>query len=677
MREKEWKIPYARPEVPAALTEAGYGPLLAAVLALRGARTPEAAEALLEGGPELLHDPLGMRGMAAARERVLRAIEQGEAVAVYGDYDVDGITATCLVTDYLRRRGLRVYPYIPDRNEEGYGLNRAALESLRGEGVSLLITVDCGITAVEESAFGRSLGLDVVITDHHECKDGALPDAVAVVDCKQPGDCYPNGALAGVGVAFKLVCAVDGDPAAMLERYADLVAVGTVADVMPLVDENRYLVRRGLEKLEKDPLPGFAAMLKEAGVDPQRLSAATVGFSLAPRFNAAGRLGQAGRAAELLMCSDAEKAAALAAELCELNRQRQSIETDIWQDAQAMLAGQTPDGPIVLASEDWHQGVIGIAASRLAEQFSLPAIMICLNGEQGKGSCRSCGGFNLFEALAACSDCLIGYGGHALAAGLNIRRDRLDDFRRALTDYYKNNKPEALPEVSCDLLLRSCEALSIPNVRELERLEPFGNQNPKPVFCFSGARLEAADAVGGGRHLRVRLGVGSSRLDGIFFGRSAQELGVRAGELVDAAFTPQVNEFRGHVSVQLVLTALQPHDPAPLCRRILEGDETVRWAAADYCPARGDFVRVWRGGGGELQLPASGEEILAACPEGMPPETYCLCLMTLLECGLLQSPDGRIYGAKSAVLEEKADLEATELLRSLRACQNTGERRTP
>ena len=674
MKEKEWKIPYARPEIPEALTQAGYGPLLAAVLALRGVTTAQAAAALLEGGPELLHDPLGMRGMDVASRRVRQAIERGETVAVYGDYDVDGITATCLVTDYLRGRGLRVFPYIPDRNEEGYGLNRAALESLHNEGVSLLITVDCGITAAEESEFGRELGMDVVITDHHECKSGEIPDAVAVVDCKQPGDGYPNPSLAGVGVAFKLVCAVDGDAEAMLARYADLVAVGTVADVMPLVDENRFLVQRGLEKLERDPLPGFAAMLKEAGVDPQRLSAATVGFSLAPRLNAAGRLGQAGRAAELLMCREPEKAAALAAKLCELNRKRQNIETEIWQEAQAMLEGKTPEGPIVLASEHWHQGVIGIAASRLAEQFSLPAIMICLNGDQGKGSCRSYGGFNLFEALAACSEHLVGFGGHALAAGLNIRRDKLGDFRRALEDYFRLNRPAPQPEVCCDLLLRDAELLSIANVRELDRLEPFGNQNPKPVFCFSGARLEAADAVGNGRHLRVRLGVGSGHLEGIFFGHSAQELGIRPGEDVDVAFTPQINDFRGHVSVQLLLCAARPHDPLPLCREILAGERAACWAAADYCPERGDFVRVWRRDAGALRVPESEEAILAACPAGMAPETYCLCLMTLLECGLLQSEDGRIFGAHSAVLEGKADLEATDLMAALRGCRKPEER---
>ena len=676
MKAKEWSIPFSRPEIPRELTDAGYGPLLAAVLALRGVTTAAQAHALLEGGTELLHDPLLMLGMDVACARVRQAIKTGETVAVYGDYDVDGITATCLVTDYLRRRGLCVYPYIPDRNEEGYGLNRNALEALREKGVSLLITVDCGITAIEETEFGRSLGMDVIITDHHECKDGQVPDAVSVIDCKQPDDRYPNPYLAGVGVAFKLVCAVEGDGPTMLTRYADLVAVGTVADVMPLVEENRYLVQRGLEKLENDPLPGFAAMLREAGVDSHRLTASTLGFSLAPRLNAAGRLGQAEKAAELLMCTDEGKAAALAAELCELNRKRQSIETEIWQEAQAMLADRTPDGPIVLASDRWHQGVIGIAASRLAEQFSLPAIMICLNGDHGKGSCRSYGGFNLFDALSACSEHLIGFGGHALAAGLNINSDKLDDFRRALTAYYRENRPAALPEVACDLLIRDPETLSLSNVRELDLLEPFGNQNPKPVFCFYDALLETADAVGGGRHLRVRLRAKRTLLEGIFFGHTAQELGVAAGDRVDVAFTPQINEFRGHVSVQLVLSAMRLHDPDALCRDILAGDRSACWSAADYCPERNDFVRIWRRSGGDLVLPDTPEAIEKTCPVGMEPERYCLCLMTLLESGLLQSADGRIFGARSAILENKADLEATELMGTLRACRQASERRS-
>ena len=665
MKQVEWKIPYSRPEIPAELKQAGYGPLLCAVMNLRGIRTAEQAEALFCGGDDLLHDPFLMQGMAPAVERIRRAIDAKESVAVYGDYDVDGITATCLVTDYLREKGLSCVGYIPDRNEEGYGLNCAALDTLRAEGVSLLITVDCGITAVEEAEHTRAIGMDMIVTDHHECKPGQLPDALAVIDCKQDGNRYPNPELAGVGVALKLVCAVEGDSEAVLRRYADLVAVGTVADVMPLVGENRYLVRRGLEMLASRPRPGFSAMLREASVDPARITASSIGFSLAPRLNAAGRLGQAGKAADLLMTKAPEEAAALAAELCELNRQRQIIETEIWQDALSKLSGKTPDGPIVLASESWHQGVIGIAASRLAEQFSLPAIMVCLTGDRGKGSCRSYGGFNLFEALSACSEHLLGFGGHALAAGMTIRSDKLSDFREALRAYYLANRPEPQPEVSCDLLIQDPALLSLDNIRELDRLEPYGNANPKPVFCMSGVLLEAADQVGGGRHLKLRVRLGRSRFDGIFFSRSARDLGVSAGDLVDIAFTPQINDFRGHCSVQLVVSALRRPDPRALCRQILDGAKECGYAAAAYCPQRSDFVEIWRRGGGEFELPQSFEDLLALSPPGMEPERFCLCLMILLETGLLQSEDGRIFGAKCCPIEGKADLFATELMRRL------------
>ena len=669
MNRKEWKIPYTWPQIPDELRRAGYGPLLSAVLVQKGVRTAAEAERLLNGGLDCLHDPLLMTGMDVACARLRQAIRLGETVAVYGDYDVDGITATCLVTDYLRGKGLRCLYYIPDRNEEGYGLNCAALDTLKEAGVSLVITVDCGITAVEEAEHARRIGIDMLVTDHHECKSGALPDAVAVIDCKQEGDQYPNPNLAGVGVALKLVSACEGDGAAMLERYADLVAVGTVADVMPLTGENRYLVRRGLQKLGEDPRPGFSAMCRVASVDVGRLTASTIGFTLAPRLNAAGRLGQAGKAAELLMCEEEQDAARLAAELCELNRQRQNIEMEIWQDAQALLAGTKPEAPIVLASDKWHQGVIGIAASRLAEQFGLPAIMICLNDGQGKGSCRSYGGFNLYEALAACSEYLLGFGGHALAAGLTIDGSRVEDFREALAAYYRQNRPQAQPEVQCDLLLTRPELLTIDNVRELDLLEPFGSGNAKPVFCILGAELESAGEVGGGKHLRVLVRLGDSRLEGIYFAHTARELGIREGDLVDLAFTPQINEYRGRVSVQLHICAARRHGDAVLCRKILNREADALPAAAIFCPDRTDFVRIWRGNGGELHTGSSVEEILAACPEGMPPERYCICLMALLETGLLQSADGSIFAARSAVIEGKADLEATEIIKTLRALQ--------
>lgn len=666
MKAKEWKIPYGRPAFPGELRAAGHGPLLSAVLALKGIESEEAARKLMYGGEECLHDPMLMKNMAQAVERLHRAMEKKEKVAVYGDYDVDGITSACLVADYLRTKGLDCRIYIPDRNEEGYGLNSAALELLSGEGTELIVTVDCGITALEEAELARRLGMDIIITDHHECKAGALPRAVAVIDCKQEGDNYPNKDLAGVGVAMKLVCACEGGGAALLSRYGDLVAVGTVADVMPLSGENRYLVRRGLKMLETGPRPGIAALLRECSIEPKRLNAGTVGFIIAPRLNAAGRLGQADIAAELLMCEDQAQASRLAARLCELNKERQDIETEIWRQASALIPPAAPDAPIVLAGEGWHQGVIGIAASRLAEQYSLPAIMICLNDGMGKGSCRSYGGFNLFEALSACSEHLLGFGGHALAAGLNIRGDKLEDFRAALTKYYLENHPEPQPEVQCDLLIRDPAMLSVESVRELEQLEPYGNGNPKPILCLNGVLLETAGDVGGGRHLRIRVRLGRLSIDGIFFSHTKKELELKEGELVDVAFSPQINEFHGHVSAQLLVSAIRKHRGEELCRRILEGDEGVLWAAASFCPERADFVRIWRQAGGSLSVAEDLEGVLAQCPEGMAQERFCLCLMTFLEAGLLSSGGGGIYGARSVQLESKADLEATGLIRALR-----------
>ena len=669
MREKLWKIPYERPEAPEELLRSGIPPLLAAVLKLRGVTTAGEADRLFRADPGTLHDPMLLRDMDRAVARLRRAFKQGETLAVYGDYDVDGITSTCLLTDYLRSKGLRCIPYIPSRDNEGYGLNSAAIRMLRGEGVSLMITVDCGITAREEALYARSLGMDLIITDHHECGSGPLPDACAVVDPKREDDDYPNPYLAGVGVAMKLACACEGGSESILDRYADLAAIGTVADVMPLLGENRCMVQIGLEQLRARPRLGLAAMLKESGLDEKKLSASSIGFGLAPRLNAAGRLGQTDIALKLLMTEDPEEAARLAASLCELNRKRQSIETEIWQEANAMLDGREPDGPIVLCSDRWHQGVIGIAASRLAEQYSLPAIMICFHGDKGKGSCRSYGGFNLFDALSACAEHLTGFGGHALAAGLNLRQDQLAGFRRALADYYRAHKPEPVPEVQCDLLITDPSLLSLDNISSLERLEPYGSENPRPVFCLSGVRVEALMPVGGGRHLRLRVELRGEAIEGIIFSHTAKELGLQEGERADLAFTPQVNEFRGSRSVQLVITAARPHRPEELCRTILEGGAEEMWAAAPWCPQRADFVRVWR----QLEQPGyrlgeSCRSVLRQCPEGMEPERFCLCLAVLREAGLLHSDRNALFGAAAVCTGGKADLEATQLMHLLHSC---------
>lgn len=669
MKFSKWTIPCSSPEIPRDLLDAGYTPLLAAMLAERGFTQVEAAREFISGGAEQLFSPFEMAGMEGAAARVREAIERGETVAVYGDYDVDGITSACLVTSYLRSRGLKCLPYIPDRLEEGYGLNSAALDVVHAGGATLMITVDCGITAVEEAKHAKELGLDLIITDHHECGSTSLPDALEVVDPKRPDCPYPNKGLAGVGVAFKLLCAVDGDAERLLSHYADLVAAGTVADVMPLTGENRYIVRRGLEQLATRPRPGVEALLRECGGNAKRMCAATVGFTIAPRINAAGRLGNASLAAKLLLASSLEEAAPLARELCRLNRERQELEHDIWLEAHDMLKDSQPDGPIVLASEGWHQGVIGIAASRLAEEFGLPCVMICIDGETGKGSCRSFGGFNLFDALNACSDCLDGFGGHALAAGLTIRRDMVDTFRARLNEYYKSCPAPVRPALVCELAVDDPALLSMSCVKSLELLEPYGSGNPQPVLCLTDVTLERITPIGGGGHLKLRLAKGNEVYDCVMFGMREENLGAVEGDRVDVAFYPQINEFHGRRSVQLLINDLRRAETGDECRGIICGEALpCAWECDSIYPIRRDFVRVWhwlRHAGGS----ASGK--LAALadwgPDGMPAAMSALCLRAMSEVGLARLElDEGMLSVTALEREGKADLASSPLMTELR-----------
>jgi single-stranded-DNA-specific exonuclease len=600
--------------------------------------------------------------MPKAVHRLTHAIDKGEKIAVYGDYDVDGITSTCLVTDYLRSRGADCLPYIPDRMEEGYGVNTGAIESLCRQGVKLIVTVDCGVTALEEADFAASLGVDMIITDHHECLD-TLPAAVAVVDPKRPDSPYPGRELAGVGVAFKLLCAMEGSAARPLEDYSDLVAVGTIADVMPIVGENRYIIKAGLEKLSKSPRPGLRALLDESGLTGKRVTATNVGFTLAPRLNAAGRLGMAGLAEDLLLSQSGAEAAEMAAHLCQLNRDRQAIELDIWNQAVAMIGDERPTGPIVLAGENWHQGVIGIAASRLAEAYNVPAVMICLDGENGKGSCRSYGGFNLFQALSDSAQYLDSFGGHALAAGLTIKRKNVDAFRRHLEEYYTAHPASGESVLEIDALVTSPNLLDMGCVEDLERMEPCGSGNPSPQVCLCGATLESVTPIGGGRHVRLRLSKFDSSWDAVFFSKSANELGVRAGDYVDAAFQPQINEFRSRRSVQLLMTDLREHDLSA-AKAVLEGK--MPQAGTVPAPTREDCALVWRALSRRGSVRAPLRQILEIIAPGMWDVTVCLCLKVFEELGLADLTfDGENLSIGARPWGEKVNLSSSRILREL------------
>ena len=367
-----WNVAKTEKNQLSSLRQAGYSPLTARVLCSRGYDTPEKARQFLSAS-EFLPDPLEMKDMDKAAERLRLALRRGEHIAVFGDYDVDGITATCLLTEFLRSQGGKVSHYIPGRIEEGYGLNEQAITMLKEQGVSLIVTVDCGITADREARYCRQIGIDLIITDHHECKED-LPDAVAVVDPHRKDRTYPHQNLAGVGVAFKLASAIIGSQEAILDRFSDLLCLGTVADVMPLTGENRTFVVRGLHALSTDPRPGIAALMNECGCDGKQMTASAIGYTLAPRINAAGRMGQVELATELVLTRDPARAQELARMLCHLNRQRQEVEANIYQEAVSMLSGTDGHNAIVLAGENWHQGVVGIVASVWRRNTPVPPI---------------------------------------------------------------------------------------------------------------------------------------------------------------------------------------------------------------------------------------------------------------------------------------------------------------
>ena len=663
MSYTDWKIPYSPTLVPSALTEAGYSPLLAAVLNVRGLSDPTEAKTFLECGDALLGDPLMMTDMPQAVMRITRAIAMGEKVAVYGDYDVDGITSTCMLTDYLRRRGLDCEYYIPDRMEEGYGLNTGAIAALGERGVTLIITVDCGVTTVEEAAFAAERGIDMIVTDHHECRE-ELPDVIAVVDPKRPDCNYPSRDLAGVGVAFKLLCALEGSAERMLEAYSDLVAVGTIADVMPLVGENRYIIKHGLEKLHRSPRPGLKALIEEAGMGDKRVTATNIGFTLAPRLNASGRLGQASMAAELLLTDSPRMAADRAADLCQLNRDRQMLETDIWREALEMIGDQRPETPIVLSCETWHQGVIGIAASRLTEAFNVPAVMICLDGEKGKGSCRSCGGFNLFEALSACSEHLEGFGGHALAAGLTIKRENIPAFTACLAEYYLSHPAEAEKTLDIDLCVDSPELLTMKCVEDLELMEPCGTGNARATLCMTRAFLSSVTPIGGGRHLRMQVEKFGHSYECVFFSRTAEELGIKAGDWIDLAFFPQINDFRSRRSVQLLVCDLRRHKSG-LSDDILRGD--ISPCAETSAPSRDDLGLLWRSiihRGGRMSMEKTA--LLECLAPSMWDSRICIGLKVFEELGLLSlSFDGENISLCCDAAAGKVNLDDSEILKRL------------
>jgi single-stranded-DNA-specific exonuclease len=546
-------------------------PLAARVLAARGHVDPATAARFLEAPLADLPDPFVMKGMDAAVSRITRALEAGERIACYGDYDVDGVTSTSLLAGFLRGVGGDVVTYVPHRLVEGYGLNRDAVARLADQGVKLLVTLDCGITSVEEVRAAAALGVDAVVVDHHTVPV-ELPAASAILNPHQPGCAYPSKDLAAVGVTFALVMALrrrlrdagrfgPKRPEPNLKDALDLVALGTIADVVPLVGANRTLVRWGLEVLAKSRRPGVRALKRVAGIaDGQPVTAGQVGFRLAPRINAAGRLDDAGRGVRLMLASDEETARALAEELDRENQARQEIERRILEEATADAAARVAAGArgLVLARDGWHAGVVGIVASRIVERFHRPAVLIALDGDGGKGSGRSIESFHLYDALAGCAAHLARFGGHKHAAGVTVERTAIEGFRAAFEAHAAARLSEAdlQPRCRIDGWIEDAE-LTESAAADLERLAPFGAGHPEPVFALRRAAARGRTVGASGAHLKLALG--ARGLDAIGFGMGDRAALCAEGP-VDAAFSVGFDEWDGTRRLQLKLRDVRPAD---------------------------------------------------------------------------------------------------------------------
>lgn len=512
-------------------------------------------EFLGEGEP--LSDPFLLKDMDKAAARITRAVDNMEKIAVYGDYDADGVTSTAMLYSYLETRGADVIFYIPQREGEGYGMNMGAVEYLKEQGVSLIVTVDNGISSVQEVARANELGIDVVVTDHHRPQE-ILPDAVAVVDAYRPDDTSPYKHFSGVGIAFKLLMALEdgaGDVEDLLEAYSDLAAIGTIGDIVPLTGENRTLIRAGLERLSQSDRPGVQALLENAGIAGKALTSTNVAFTLVPRINATGRMGAPERAVRLLISGYEEEAEVLSEEICADNEERRRVEAEIAEAAFADIEakGYMKDRVVVVDGENWHHGVIGIVASRVTERCGKPCMIISRGETEAKGSGRSVEGFSLFEAICACGDLLIKFGGHPMAAGITLKPENIEAFRKRINQYAAEHFPQMPTQtVTLDCKLNPA-ALSVSMAQSLTQLEPFGNGNPQPVFGLFNMELSNVTPVGGGGHLRLTLEKNGAVITAMRFNTKPEELPYHIGDKIDLAVQLEAREFRGQPSLTVIV----------------------------------------------------------------------------------------------------------------------------
>lgn len=603
---KNWKVlPLNKENAKKLAQETGLPLFLAMMLEIRGFHTRADVERLLAYDGQSF-DPYLLPDMDKAAARVRQAIDNFEKIAVYGDYDADGVTATSVLFSYLQTCGADVMYYIPEREGEGYGMNLSAVERLAQQGVQLIITVDNGISSHREVERANELGMDVVITDHHR-PQSVLPAAVAVVDAWREDNRSPFREFSGVGVAFQLMLALemeDGDPQSLLDNYADLVAIGTIGDVVPLIGENRRLVQAGLRLLQEPEREGLRALVRHASMEGRAMTSVNVAFTLVPRINATGRMGSPSRAVNLLTSEDPEEADSLALDICEDNDRRRQTESEIMERVAEQLAREPErllDRVLVVDGEGWHHGVIGIVAARLVERYGKPCIVISVSSEEAKGSGRSVEGFCLFDAVHDCAPLLTRYGGHPMAAGLSLLPENVGAFRKKVNEFAARQGEMPIPSLTLDCKLNP--AALRPDLPELlSELEPFGEGNPAPLFGLYGMTLEEIAPVGGGKHLRLTFGKKEAHVRCMRFGVTPEEFPYQVGDVMDLAVTLDAKEFRGEKSLSIIIRDCRPAN-ADFPARVLEeriyekhrrGEPLTAEEKRQLLPGREDFARVYR-----------------------------------------------------------------------------------
>lgn len=650
--------------------------LIAMLLDIRGVTGEKAIIDFLDG-MTLTSSPFEIKDMDKAVERIQAAIEDGERICVYGDFDADGVTSTALLYSYLSDIGADVMYYIPSRETEGYGMHREAIDRLYERGVKLIITVDNGVAAFDEIAYANSLEIDTVVTDHHAVPE-RLPDAVAVVDLHRP-DCNSSfKELSGVGVAFKLVQAIEGEYAdvdSLLENYSDLAAIGTVGDIVSLRGENRVLVKNGLLHINNGDRMGIAALSEEAGLSGKRITSGNLSFNLVPRINAGGRLGLSQKSVTMLLTDDEDYALDIAAELSSDNTERQRIERDILNDIDRMIRKDPSivNNPvIVVCGEDWHKGVIGIVASRIKEIYAKPAIVITLDGDTCRASGRSVKGFSLIEAVFSCSELLTQCGGHPMAVGFGIRRENIDGFIEQI-NLYAQDHPVPAPVLELDCKLNPAQ-LSVDLARGLSMLEPFGAENPTPLFGLYHMKVKDIRPIGNGKHLRLTLTRGDSTVYALRFNTLPQDFPYHADDLVDLAVTLDVNVYNNNENLSVVVRDMRFSDidaeemlaSKELFEKFCRGDRLTPEQARSLTPDRSEFAVVYRflnPGGYHYSF----DSLLYRLPADISYGKLRVILECMNELGLIAIDEGLVdFEINMRQVSGKVDLNASVIITKLR-----------